>query len=196
MGKGDTMTQKPERKFYLKQFKAISNAISTYEDFNLLVSHLSEGVCRTFKVRGCSLLVLDQIEQQLFRVSSHGISDEYLSKGPLFVDDKYCSIGTGKVELIADMLNDDRIQYPEAAKIEGFVSMMGIPIKYRTSVIGVIRIYHNQVLTLHESDVDSLCVLGNQLGLVIENNGLKNFVDQVNMAFERLPPRLLRGYCR
>ncbi len=64
------MTQKPERKFYLKQFKAISNAISTYEDFNLLVSHLSEGVCRTFKVRGCSLLVLDQIEQQLFRVSS------------------------------------------------------------------------------------------------------------------------------
>ena len=100
------------------------------------------------------------------------------------------------MQLIEDMLNDDRIQYPEAAKIEGFVSMMGIPIKYRTAVIGVIRIYHDQVLNLHESDVDSLCVLGNQLGLVIENNGLKNFVDHVNMAFERLPPRLLRGYSR
>ena len=49
----------------IKQFKAISNAISTYEDFNLLVSHLSEGVCRTFKVKGCSLLILDQIEQHI-----------------------------------------------------------------------------------------------------------------------------------
>ncbi len=190
------MTHKPERKFYLKQFKAISNAISTYEDFNLLVNHLVEGVCRTFKVQGSSILILDQIEQQLFRVSTHGISDTYLNKGPLFNDDKYCSLGTGKVELIKDIQHDDRIQYPEAAKKEGIVSMMGIPIKYRTSVIGVIRIYHSQVLNFHESDVDSLCVLGNQLGLVIENNGLKNFVDHVNMAFEQLPPRLIRGYCR
>ena len=190
------MTPKPERKFYLKQFKASSNAISTYDDFNLLLNHLVEGVCRTFKVKGCSILILDQIEQQLFRVSSHGISDEYLNKGPLFIDDKYCSLGTGKVELIEDIQNDSRIQYPDAAKKEDIVSMMGIPIKYRTSVIGVIRIYHSQVMNFHESDVDSLCVLGNQLGLVIENNGLKNFVDHVNMAFEQLPPRLVRGYCR
>jgi signal transduction protein with GAF and PtsI domain len=190
------MTQKPERKFYLKQFKAISNAISTYEDFNLLVSHLVEGVCRAFKVKGCSIFILDPIEQQLFRVSSYGISDEYLSKGPVFIDDKYCSFGTGKVELVEDMQHDNRIQYPEAAKKEEIVSMMAIPIKYRTSVIGVFRIYHSQVLNLHESDVDSLCVLGNQLGLVIENNGLKNFVDHVNMAFEQLPPRLIRGYCK
>ncbi|MEZ4602810.1 MAG: GAF domain-containing protein [Desulfobacterales bacterium] len=133
---------------------------------------------------------MDQIEQQLFRVSSYGISDEYLNKGPLFVDDKYCALGTGKVEMIKDILNDDRIQYPDAAKKEGIASMMGIPIKYRSWVIGVIRIYDGEVLDFHESDVDSLCVLGNQLGLVIENNGLKNFVDHVNMAFEQLPPVL------
>ncbi|MEZ4549939.1 MAG: hypothetical protein R2874_05530 [Desulfobacterales bacterium] len=89
------MTQRSARKFYLKQFKAISNAISTYDDFNLLLNHLVEGICRTFKVKGASILLLDQIEQQLFRVSSYGISDEYLNKGPLFVDDKYCALGTG-----------------------------------------------------------------------------------------------------
>ena len=187
------MTQRSARKFYLKQFKAISNAISTYDDFNLLLNHLVEGICRTFKVKGASILLLDQIEQQLFRVSSYGISDEYLNKGPLFVDDKYCALGTGKVEMIKDILNDDRIQYPDAAKKEGIASMMGIPIKYRSWVIGVIRIYDGEVLDFHESDVDSLCVLGNQLGLVIENNGLKNFVDHVNMAFEQLPPPYCPG---
>jgi len=46
------MSEQAARKFYLKQFRAISNAIATYEDFNLLVRHLVEGVCRTFNIDG------------------------------------------------------------------------------------------------------------------------------------------------
>ncbi|MEZ4549938.1 MAG: hypothetical protein R2874_05525 [Desulfobacterales bacterium] len=34
--------------------------------------------------------------------------------------------------MIKDILNDDRIQHPDAAKKEGIASMMGIPIKYRS----------------------------------------------------------------
>lgn len=187
------MTEVIERKFYLKQFKAISNAISTYEDFNLLVNHLVEGICRTFKVKGASIMILDEMEGQLFHVSSYGISEHYLNKGPVFVDKKYRSLVTGNVEIIKDMLNDQRIQYPDSAKEEGIVSMMAIPIKYRKNVIGEMRIYHNQPLMMHEEDVESLCVLSNQLGVVIENNGLKNFVEQIRMAIESLPPRMIKG---
>jgi GAF domain-containing protein len=187
------MSQKSKRKFYLKQFKAISNAISTYEDFNLLVNHLVEGVCRTFNFKGASIMILDEIEQQLFRVSSYGISEVYLSKGPVFADVKDCSMKSGKVEVVEDVQHDSRIQYPDAAVKEGIVSLMAIPIKYRKLPIGVIRIYHDQPLNLHEEDVDSLCVLANQLGMVIENNGLKNFVDQIKMAIDSLPPRMFQG---
>ncbi|MDA8403813.1 MAG: GAF domain-containing protein [Desulfobacteraceae bacterium] len=187
------MSEKPERKFYLKQFKAISNAIATYDDFNVLADHLVEGVCRTFKVKGASIMILDEIERQLFRVSSFGISEAYLNKGPVFVDDKYCSLGTGLVEVVEDMQHDSRIQYPDAAAQENIASMIVIPIKYHQAVIGVMRIYHDEKLELHESDIDSLCVLSNQLGLVIQNNGLKNFVDHVKMAMDNLPPRILRG---
>ncbi len=183
----------PERKFYLKQFKAISNAISTYEDFNLLANHLVEGVCRTFRFKGASIMVLDELENQLFRVSSYGISEEYLNKGPVFMDDTNCSIHTGNVECVNDMQHDSRIQYPEAARKEGIVSLMAIPIRFRQTVIGVIRIYHDQPLHLHEDDISSLCILGNQLGLVIEVNGLKHFVDHIKTAINSIPPRLLQG---
>ena len=71
--------------------------------------------------------------------------------------------------------------------------MMAIPIKYRKNVIGEIRIYHHETLVLHKEDIESLCVLANQLGLAIENNGLKNFVDQIRMVIEGLPPRMLKG---
>lgn len=187
------MTEMIERKFYLKQFKAISNAIATYEDFNLLANHLVEGICRTFKVKGSSIMILDESERQLFRVSSYGISEHYLNKGPVFVDRKFCSLDTGNVEIVQDMLNDKRIQYPDAAREEGIVSMMAIPIKFRKNPIGVIRIYHDQPLMLHEEDVESICVLANQLGVVIETNGLKNFADQIRLAIESLPTRMFKG---
>ena len=35
-------------------------------------------------------------------------------------------------------------------------------------------------------------VMAEHLGLVIENNGLKNFLDGVKSALESLPPRMLR----
>ena len=181
-----------ERKFYLKQFKAISNAIATYEDFNLLLKHLVEGVSRTFKIKGASVMILDEIEKQLFRVSNYGISENYLNKGPVFADQKYRSLATGKVEIIKDMLHDQRIQYPESAKEEGIVSLMAIPIKYRKNPIGEMRLYFDQPMIMHEEDIESLCVLANQLGVVIETNGLKNFVEQIKIAIESLPPRMLK----
>jgi len=95
------MNQKPERKFYLQHFKAITHAISTYEDLNVLTNHLAEGTSRRFKAKGCSIMILDE-------------------------------------------------------------------------------------------DIDSLCVLSEQLGLVIENNGLKNFLDGIKIALGSLPPRLLK----
>ena len=71
--------------------------------------------------------------------------------------------------------------------------MLSIPIMSRDAIIGVMRIYHGEPLELHEDDIDSLTLLLKQLGLVIENKGLKNFVEQVRIGMGRLPPRLLEG---
>jgi hypothetical protein len=35
--------------------------------------------------------------------------------------------------------------------------------------------------------------MAEQLGLVIENNGLKNFLEGVKIALESLPQRMLKG---
>lgn len=184
------MNHGPERKFYLKHFKSISLAIATYEDFTQLVNHLAEGLCRTFGVKGASIMILDEIEQELFRVSSHGISEAYVEKGPVFADPKKCAFYTGKVEVVEDFQSDERVQYPEAAAREGIVSMMSIPIKYHNINTGLIRIYHSDRLCMHDEDVDSLKVMACQLGVVIEANGLRNFVEQIKMAIDNLPPRI------
>jgi signal transduction protein with GAF and PtsI domain len=187
------MTKEPERKFYLKEFKAITHAISTYEDLNLLINHLVEGTARTFKAKGCSIMLYDDREKQLFPVSSYGISEEYLGKGPIFADDKHSAFFTGEPAFVEDMQKDPRVQYPNAAAKEGIVSMQSVPIKHREAVIGVLRIYHSERWIYNKEDVDALCVLAGLLGLVIENNGLRNFLDKVKIALDSLPLRMLEG---
>lgn len=185
------MIQKQERKFYLKHFRSICHAIATYEDLNMLTDHLSEGTCRRFKAKGCSIMLLDESDNQLHHVSSYGISEEYLSKGPLFMDEKESAFFRGEPVFVEDMQHDPRVQYPQAAAKEGIVAMLSIPIKCRQTIIGVIRIYHNEPRTIHDEDIETLCIMSENLGLVIENHGLKNFLEGVLASLESLPPRLL-----
>ena len=186
------MNQNPERKFDLRKFKAISHAISNYEDLNLLINHLAEGTTRTFEAKGCSIMLLDEKENQLFTVSYYGISEEYLKKGPLFLDERYCAFIRGEPVYIENVQSDPRIQYPQAAVREGIVSMLSIPITFRNIPVGLIRVYHSEVKAFHEEDIDSLKVMATHLGLVIENNGLKNFLESVNAAMESLPQRIIK----
>lgn len=185
------MNRAPERKFDLEQFRSISHAISTYDDLKLLLAHITEGVTRNFKIKGCCTLVLDEKENQLFIVSSYGVSREYLEKGPIFVDEKHSALVRGEPVFIEDMQTDPRVQYPRQAAMENIASMLSIPIKFRHTVTGVLRMYHHEPLAVNEQDLESLSVLLEHLGVVIEHNGLKNAIDQFKVAMNHLPPRLL-----
>ena len=76
------MKSKPQRRITITDFKRICRAIATYEVLDVLFEHLVEVISRAFQIKGCSLLLFDEREKQLVRVSSYGISEEYLNKGP------------------------------------------------------------------------------------------------------------------
>ncbi len=187
------MANEPIRRIYLNEFKAISRAITGYEDLNLLISHVVERISRSFEVKGCSIMLFDEREKQLFRVGSYGISEEYLTKGPIFADNRHSAFTRGEPVFIENMQKDPRVQYPDAAEKEGIVSMLSIPVKFRGSITGIIRIYHSESWYPDQDDLDSFCLLAEHLGLAIEYNGLKNFLDQVKMAMGNLPLRMLKG---
>lgn len=182
------MSQEPPRRFDLRAFKTISRAISTYEDLNILIHHFVEGVTRAFKVKGASILLYDEVEDQLFRVSSYGISENYLNKGPVFLKDVDDAFLKGEPVFVQNLQSDPRVQYPKEAEAENIKSMLSFPIKSRTTVVGVLRIYHRESIELNPDDVDSICILSLHLGLVIEETGLRNFVQMVCGAIASLPP--------
>ncbi len=186
------MGKAPERKFYIKHIKAIIHAIVNYDDLDLLLEHITEGTAKRFGAKGCSIMLLDEKENQLIHVKSYGISEAYLAKGKVVVG-KGCALYTGEPVYIDDMQNSPLIQYPEAAAKEGFHSMLSIPIKRQDFTIGVLRIYHGILYIYHEEDIDSLCLMSEVLSMVIDMNGLKNFLDIIKMGFSNLPSRIIGG---
>ncbi len=187
------MSQERNRRFDLKEFKAISRAISKYEDLNILIEHFVEGITRAFKVKGASIMLYDEAEGQLFRVASYGMSEGYLNKGPVFLDENDDAFIKGEPVFVQDLQNDPRVQYPEAARSENIRAMLTFPIKSREAMAGLLRIYNNESIILHPDDVDSITILALHLGLVIQENGLRNFVQMVCGAISDLPPRLRKG---
>ncbi len=185
------MDNAPERRIYLKEYQAISRALSTYTDFSVLTAHLVEGICTSFKVRACSILLHDDREEELLHISTCGLSQDYLDKGTIVVDEQYSAFLSGKPVFVENLQSDPRVQYPSSAAEEGLVSMLSVPIKCRSHTIGAIRIYNDEPWTIHDDDIDSFSSLAEHLGLVFENNGLRNFLDHVKTALGSLPLRML-----
>jgi len=185
--------KKKERKFYLREYRTISHAISTYENMNLLFQHLVEGVCRTFGFKGGSILLYDDKEKELFRITSYGLSDEYLAKGTIYINDELDTFRKGEIALYVNLENDQRIKYADAAEKEGIASMISLPIKCKNSIIGLLKGYHSEQIFIHEDDIESIKGLLQQLGLRIEINGLKNFMDTIKAAIDNLPLYITEG---
>jgi len=185
------MAGKPDARIRLLEFKAISYAISTYEDLSLLQRHLVEGVCSAFRVKACSIKLYDDREKELIRVASSGFSRNYLKNEPMIVQGENKDCLSGEVIFYEDLRKDKRLINPKAAEKEGIVSMLSVPIKYGSAVLGILCMCHDEPWILHEDDLDAFSVFSRHLGLRIEYTGLRNFFEVVKAAAGSLPLRML-----
>lgn len=184
----------PERKINLAQFRAISHAISTYEDVVLLGRHIVESICRSFDIKAATVLVFDDREKRLYYVCSHGLSDEYLRQQPQYEEGRLQEFVTGQPVFFPDFANDPRVGHRESIQKEGIVCMLSFPIKHRKDVVGLLKLYNDKSWMIHDEDRASINILAEQFGLVIENNGLKNFLDEVRAVMSNLPLRMVKGF--
>ena len=71
--------------------------------------------------------------------------------------------------------------------------MLSVPIMYGDNVLGLLRMYTSDVQYFNEEDIDSISTLCLQLAVVLEKNGLENFLEGIKAAMGSIPPRLLKG---
>ena len=151
----------------------------------VLLQSVVKSTTEAMQVKGCALRLLDPRTGQLQLSAVHGLSSGYLAKGP--VDVGHSPIDSealsGKAVIIQDVSTDTRFQYKEAAKREGIVSVLCVPLEVRGEAIGVLRVYSGELCNFCDEDIQFLSVLASLAALAIENanlyESLKNSYDGV-----------------
>ena len=94
----------------------------------------------------------------------------------------------GKPVIIQDINQSDKLQYPEAAKAEGIGAIISMPVNFRGSAIGALRLYHYEAWNLSERDVTFLQCLADHLGLAMTYTRLANTLQSVKEAVANIHP--------
>jgi hypothetical protein len=71
--------------------------------------------------RGCSLMTLTPDGKQLLHTSAYGLSDWYLTKGPVLTDRSIAQALEGEPVAVRNAAEDERVQYQQEARQEGLL---------------------------------------------------------------------------
>ena len=126
---------------YYDTITRLTTAISQCKDPQEVALITAESVKTAFTTKGCSIFLVDRKTRELGLVASFGLSTDYLNKGPIHFMQTIREAKDAIPIAIYDVMDDPRIQYPEAARNEGISSLLGVPIISHNKIIGALRVY-------------------------------------------------------
>ncbi|MBN1444615.1 MAG: GAF and ANTAR domain-containing protein [Candidatus Omnitrophica bacterium] len=166
-----------EKKEYNEQIKAlyeISRAITSdmyLEDILKLIVNVTAQMTGS---KICSIMLIDEKEKLIKIRASQAISDEYLKKPPLKIDEGIAGkvVKTGQPVLVRDVRKEPDFKHREIAVRENMVSMLAVPMKVKGKITGVLNIYTAKPHKFGEREIEILSSIANQSAIIIENTEL------------------------
>ena len=150
-------------------FLELASNINSSLDIQKVLSNLTENICDTLGMKGALIRLMDEDTGSLKLMASHGLSPEFLEKGAITTTETAARALKGETMVISDATTDKRIQFKDAMKSEGIVSMIVTPILARDKVIGVMRLYSDVQREFPADMMVMVEALAHQGGLAIQN---------------------------
>lgn len=154
---------------YYKIFREMSKTITSTLSVEQRLRKLAEGMVKALGVKGCTIRLMDETRRTLELAASYGLSEDYFKKGAVKPDLSVSEAMVGRSVVIRDAQTDPRIQYPEAARKEGIVSILSIPIIVRGMVIGVLKLHATEEKDFTPEEIEFATALAEHGGLAIDN---------------------------
>jgi signal transduction histidine kinase len=150
-----------------KGARTISSTLELTEVLNLLVKNTAE----VMNVQACSIRLLDKSEQRLEVLAVYGLSQDYLDKGPIELENSPLDrkVLEGTIVNIPDVSQSLLLQYPESVIQEGISSMLSAPLLGKNKSLGILRAYSEEKNHFTENDESFLAAIAAQGSIAIEN---------------------------
>ncbi len=158
-----------EKRVYLESYqnicRAISSSLSLQEVLNLIVTN----VVKVLKVKACMLRLLNNETRRLEVAAHYGLSERYINKGPVEFDQSIKEALAGKTISIYDITMDEKARYRKEAEEEGIKSIISVPVKYGSDILGVLRLYTAEPVKYTEEDLRFITAIAEQAAIAIVN---------------------------
>jgi signal transduction protein with GAF and PtsI domain len=175
---------------YCKAFYEASVSLTSSLELRDVLDDLVRNAAEAMGVKAASIRLLDETGKKLELVAAYGLSQEYLSKGPVELEK---SLVDGEVirrvePISINVLKDRRWQYPDEARREGISYAVCVPLMRVGTAIGTLRIYSEKIVQFDQGDMAFLQSLANNAAIAIYNAKLYRFV---KTNWERLSQEVL-----
>lgn len=173
---------------YFRALYRVVTAVNSSLHLHTVLNLVAEKVAEAMNVKACSLRLLDRATDTLTISAMHGLSQQYMQKGPVKLEKSQLDqeVLQGQTMYIRNAAKDPRFQYPEEARTEGIVSVFCVPLTCKGQVLGVLRAYSGVEREFNAFDEEFLRTLASVSALAIENarlyGALKQDLDETILA--------------
>ncbi|MGV8119557.1 MAG: GAF domain-containing protein [Candidatus Xenobiia bacterium LiM19] len=124
-----------------------------------------------FELKGALIRLVDKQWKNLLMGAHYGLSDEYINKGPVSMDNNIIDreVSEGKTVFIRNVAKEPAVVYPAMLKKEGIHSVICLPLKSKTRFLGILRGYTSKVRDFTTEEIESMEKLATVCAVAIEN---------------------------
>jgi GAF domain-containing protein len=163
----------------LKIFETLGDAFNSPLDSAEILERVAASVVENLEVTGCHFRLLSRDQRVLEHVAAHGLGRAFLDKGPVDAERSVAEALEGRVVWVEDCGTDPRIQYPQAFKDEGLVSMLTVPLQTRGQVIGMMRLFTADRREFTPEELDVISVVASMCATVIVHSMFQQILRHV-----------------
>jgi sigma-B regulation protein RsbU (phosphoserine phosphatase) len=149
----------------------LSTLLAGQRDLQQVLDAAAKAIVDVMKVKASSIRLVSEDGRELVPMAVCNLSDAYINKGPVLIEDAELSQRAlaGEVIYVEDMTNDPHIVYADDAKREGLVSSLFCGMVYQGRKIGTIRAYSGEKRTFTAFEMRLLQAIGQLMAAAIVN---------------------------
>ncbi len=149
----------------------IAEALNSTLGLNSMLERVLAATVKEMQLKAASIRLLDEKEQLLRLVSTHGLSESYRTKGDVHVSRSPIDqqVLKGEKLVLYDVSAEKGLEYPKELTQEGIKSMLIVPLQLKDRILGVMRVYSAHPRRFSEVGIDFLTSIAGLVALAIEN---------------------------
>jgi GAF domain-containing protein len=153
---------------YFKAIHEIGKTINATYELDKILDLIVTRLPKVMNLKAATIRLIEAHKGTLTLKAAHGLSREYLARGPLDEELSTYYVRQGDPVVIPDATRDVHTIYHKEAEAEGIRGILAVPIFVQEEIIGILRVLSAEVRYFTEADINFAMGVAEQGGIAVQ----------------------------